>query len=337
MVLRALFSFFLYLTSACAFGQDCILPLADSSFSVVENSTIIFVGEKHRQPCDYPFQLQLFQHFNKIQNRQHLLIEYGPSFGYLIQEFIETGDLDIYHEMKFFGFGQEVLFDWIKNLEKEYKNKTIQIYGVDVENQPVLMLYSIYRIYKRNGIEDSRLSDFTKRDTIPNERTNDLATLFLNDFRNNENMYKDQLSKDFNKVSHIFDNFDSALKYYYLREIDSVETAYKFREGVMTNNIRKVVYSNDSAAKYFGQFGHIHTAQRPISNIQQITNWESTALLLLKKHGINSSSIGIIYSDELDHMDYQLFGKELNLIDPKPEAPIIVPSKIGVFNYLIGY
>ena len=337
MILRAFLVLTLCFSCVFAFNQSCALLITDSSFSELNESTILFVGEKHRQPCNYPFQEHLFTHFYERQNRQNLLIEYGPSFGYLVQEFVETGDTNLFNSICFFGYGEDVLFDWIKGLREKYKNKPIRIYGVDVENQPNLMLYCIYRIYKQNGIEDSRLGKFIKKDTVTVKQINDLASLFLYDFKNNEGTYKNQLGKDFEMVSLIFRNYESAIKYYEFRDRDSMQVAFKFREIIMTYNIQSVVNRNDSNAKYFGQFGHIHTTQRPIKEVQKITDWNSAAIQLWQRHGITSFSIGIINFQKIDYGDYQLFGEELNIMESKPEIPIITKSKTGNFNYLIQY
>jgi hypothetical protein len=155
------------------------------------------------------------------------------------------------------------------------------------------------------------------------ERTSDFASLFSQDFHNNKKTYRDQLGGDFTIISNIYDNYAAAAKYYEIRNADSLETAFNFREVAMTNNIRKVISINAPEAKYFGQFGHIHTTQRHIDQVHQLSNWSSTAVRLKEGFDITSYSIGIICSEGLDFTDYQLFGRDLDQFDIKPKTPII--------------
>lgn len=330
------FSIVFTLIEAFCFSQNCQLEFDDSLLTKFNKSKILLTGEKHREPCNYPIQQQLFDYTYQNQDRKHLLIEYSYSFGFLIQEYIDSGDTNLLKELTFFGFGQDVLFDWIKDLGSNYNGKRMFVHGVDLENQPAIMLLCLHRLYSKHEIEDSRLTAFIEKDSISLIEAQQIAMLCFEDFDANRRTYWQILKEDFPAVDRIYRDYDKAMKYYDLRKHKLMAEAFEYREEALVHNIESTLQKFDSEAKYFGQFGHIHTTLSEVDSLKELSYWQSTAMRLNQKE-IKTSSFGILHYETMDNNDLKLFKKEEIPANQQFDTPSIRKSKGEYFDLMIIY
>lgn len=260
--------------------------------SVVENYSVFFIGENHKyRISNSRQQLKMLKYLHKQTGVKHIFMEFGYSRGFLVNEYIHTGDSTILKGLENFTYEEysdfyKELYEYNQTLEEGNK---ISIHGIDLERSFL------------TGIKLIRMMMPEKEKTIPKEISLTVETIISLDGYNTSiwEEYKDESSSknsgtlsysryygQFNQTLSLkgilenFTEFEDLYKLYYGVNFEIVERVMHglkceqkrleldgkkmiqgpiYREDFMFTSFMELV-ENNPGEKFFGEFGRCHTS-----------------------------------------------------------------------------
>ncbi len=247
----------------------------------VENYSVFIIGENHTYTeSNSRLWLKMIKYLNKNANVRNIMFEYGYSYGFLVNEYLKTGDTSLFSSIDQFAY------DEYSNALRELKvyndslpaSKKLYFTAIDIERgvYPVAKILS-YLIPKDKEAPDSinlhvqsiksiaAYNDY-KLDEADNGEVNGFnfktsATLDLahQNFIEFEEDYRSFFGDNFNEFKKIIIDNYLARKTWLGYEKDGAVQEYIFRENYMHQ--RFISEQNSHEGNWFGQFGRCHTTQ----------------------------------------------------------------------------
>ena len=261
--------------------------------SIVADYNVFFIGENHQyRVSNSKQQIKMFKYLHKTVGAKNLCLEFGYSRGYLINQYVQTGDTTILKDLDNFTYDEYVkfykeLYEFNQTLSEDDK---ITIYGIDLERSYLtsvrLMMMQLpenkkvpeelklslealksldgyntdiwekYNVDKKNISTSSRYYGHGRYNA---NQYNQLSTLngVIENFEENDSIYKTYLGSNYNRYNRIVEGLKL--------EADRISYTNK---GMMQARIlrEKFMYDKFSAIvdslpgeKFFGEFGRCHT------------------------------------------------------------------------------
>lgn len=210
-------TFFLILLTSMIFAQSKIDYLSQNQVdlrSEKPNLTetdfkIIGFGALHGSSKTYEAELDLVKWLLSNDMLDYYVIEANFSQAFFVQKYLETGDEELLKELTY-AFQTvvsqegtiETFNHWknVRNLIKEYPERTIKIIGCDVVNEYKFPIKHILQITKDNGSWTKRqalekaISQEDLNSTIWNKGLNEIVKGFVQDYLSNKEKYNTQIN-----------------------------------------------------------------------------------------------------------------------------------------------
>lgn len=361
------------------FISDTIHTQTDNNFSgfamldsVVPNYDVFINGENHTYlDANNRLWVKMFKYLHKHAGVRNIMIEYGYASGWLVNEYLQTGDTNLFNVIKTYAYKQNAdaykeLMEFNQTLDSSEKiyftgidlergvysaSKVLSMQfpeGVEPPDSIALDVESLKSLVSYNEIEvfDPQ-SDYNYYNRYDVRSTID--NIIVN-FDAHENLYQEFLGDKFALFKRILSGIKD-LKIYNQYDAENSTHQFVYRERYMYQQFQKEYKLK--GGKFFGQFGRCHISK----NTQEETsckwyNFKSLANRIEQSGGGKGDTLrvfttGIFYhtgtnnEDELKdmqgHLD-KLFAtvedNRLALYDlPKDSA---LNSKLeDMFNYIV--
>lgn len=265
-----------------------------SSFELLKRSVddynIFFTGENHLfRNSNYKLQLKMLKFLHQNRGVKHLLLEFGFSRGYLVNNYVQTGDSTLFKVLDDYSFDEySKLYKGIRAYnETLHDTDKIVVHGIDLERSYLtsvkllnLMLpkdkiahdsieLNIEALKSLMGYNDNRF-DSKETDVKSSNYGSGLNYNFasyseyntmkviLRNYKEHQNHYRSYLSNNFK----VFDKVMRGLQAEVQRQSFEIEQTFHakiYRETYMFNEFVELVDSLDGE-RFFSQFGRCHTA-----------------------------------------------------------------------------
>jgi hypothetical protein len=290
--------------------------------SIVSNYTVFITGENHTYlESNSKLWVEHFKYLHQHAGVRNIMIEYGFASGWLINEYIQTGDSSLLDILKDYSFKQysdayQALYEFNKELDSADK---IYLVGIDLE-RGVYSASKVLSLQLPSGVEppDSIALDIESLKSLVSYNDNELFdadntfdmmksysvrnTLdrVLSNFNKHPTLYKEYLGEKYALFERILKGF-SDLKVWKEYEDDNSTHQFVYREKYMFDRFKEEYSSR--GGKFFGQFGRCHSAKA--TQEQTSCNWyhfkslanriEESPQLNLKQKVM---TLGILYKNE---------------------------------------
>jgi cytochrome c553/erythromycin esterase-like protein len=250
--------------------------------SIVGDYRVFFTGENHMfRSSNRKLQLKMFKYLYDKAGVRTLFIELGYARGYLMNEYIQTGDSTIYNILKTYSF--DIYSEFYKDLQEFNEtldsNQKIKVIGIDVERFHGLSVKLLSMLFPEDkAVPDSislhvesilglasyqddsySSSDFEDRYWRSGySARNTLDALFEN-FDSHREIYKEYVGEEnypiLEKVmqslvdKRTYDEYDEK----------NMPQGYVYREQYMYKNFINYIKEHPDE-KFFGQFGRCHVS-----------------------------------------------------------------------------
>lgn len=274
---------------------------------VKKEHAVFFTGENHTfRQSNSDIELKMFKYLNQKHKVKNLIMEFGYSHGWLVNEYIQTGDTNLFNTIKLYAFKSYTqfykdLYEYNKTLAT---NEKLHIYGIDVErffeipvkvasimlpqNQDApeeirLHVEALKALVKYNDVsmketqeefyveETDEPKDRIKRSQYePKRYYSEKYTLeeILKNFKENKTVYQKYIGDKFKIFETIMLTLED--KNTYAKYEDNETThGYVYREQYMYKEMLKLITANPTE-KYYGQFGRCHVSTK---NQEEACGW----------------------------------------------------------------
>ena len=312
--------------------------------SIAQTKRFFFIGEDHRyRKSNTLIQTQFLKYLHQKVGVRVLVFELGPSLGWTVNHYVQTGDTSYFSSFKDYNFLDyqafyTQLYEFNKTLDSTQKIKVI---GIDIERSlPNAAKYLSFLLPAnksipkeiRMNIESLKglvayLDDKYAEMAAPQVETSSnyysydkphfssWSTLkhLIEDADSNETLYKNYLGEKYVDFREVL----NGVKAYYVWYDYAEENAYQewvYREQYMYN--RFVDYAlKHPEDKFIGSFGRCHTSQNEQSEWCGLSYFESLATRINKSEELGKQnqvlSIGAYYprmtpssTDEAEKSEY---------------------------------
>ena len=271
--------------------------LYDTSFSglhildsVVGKYSIFMTGENHTYTeSNARLWLKMIKYLHAKAGVRNIMFEYGFSYGYLVNEYLQTGDSALFSSIDQFAYDE--YSSVIKDL-KDFNDslpETQKLYfaAIDIERGVYPIVKLLDRLLPPQSVEmDDSLyvdvqslrslasyNDFQldKEDDPENQssrgfmfKTGSSLRLLHHNFLRNEAKFKDYLGANFDLFKRVIISNYNALHQWEEYEENNTVQEYIYREDYMHR--RFLEEKSLHPGNWFGQFGRCHTTQELQSN-----------------------------------------------------------------------
>jgi hypothetical protein len=305
-------------TVACEYSE---LNLADStdfsSFAIFDSllpqKSIFIIGEDHSyRRSNTRLQIKFLKYLHKKAGVRTLLFEFGPSIGWMVNHYIQTGDSSYYHSFRNYAFVDfqkfyEQLREFNKTLDSANK---ISVVGIDMERStasaakylnlllpgdkevPAALQLNIESLRGLGAYLDKYFDEYQKDSLFDRDdsfernsqyfSTNNTLDIFLEDFKKNDSLYRIYLGKNYEVFKTVTEGINANKQWEEYQNKNAYQE-WVYREQYMFSRFEDLVKKNPNQ-KYFGSFGRCHTSLNEQSEWCGLYYFKS----LLKR--INSSS-----------------------------------------------
>jgi hypothetical protein len=286
-----------YSSNAIAYSSDTIHIHDSNQYkgfhlldSVVQDYDIFINGENHTYlDANSKLWVKMFKYLNKTAGVRNIMIEYGYASGWLINEYIQTGDTALFSVIKTYAYGQyasayKELMEYNRTLDS---NNKIYLTGIDLERG----IYSASKVLSMQFPEDAEPHDSIalhveslKSLVIYNEievfdpdndynfyKSYDVRSTIDNiitNFDSHEQLYKGYLKDNFELFKRILLGIKD-LKIYNQYEEENSTHKFVYRERYMYQQFKKEYKAKQG--KFFGQFGRCHITKN--TQTETSCNW----------------------------------------------------------------
>ena len=272
------------------FDYGDTLELYSASFNglddlneVAPNFKVFINGENHTfTESNARLWLKMIKYLHKYAGVRNIMFEYGYSYGYLVNEYLQTGDTSLFNSIKKFAYVEysnviKELHEFNMTLDS---SERIYLCAIDIERgvYPVAKLldhlipeeydahdsivvhlqsisslatYNDYKLREQDELELS-FTNFTYK-------TNPTLLLVQSNFKDYQEEYREVLGDNFELFkSVILDKFNARKRWYSYEQQGAVQQ-YVYRENYMHQRFLKE--AEDHPGAWFGQFGRCHTTK----------------------------------------------------------------------------
>jgi hypothetical protein len=255
----------------------------------IANYKVFITGENHTYTeSNARLWLKMIKYLNENAGVRNVMFEYGYSYGFLVNEYLKTGDTSLINSIDQFAYME--YSDVIREL-KVYNDslpeeRKLYFDALDIERgaYPIAKSLSYLLPPKSEGASDSiqlhikslrSLSEYNdfKLDEMDDDskvsrgftfKTNATIQLVQTNFIKFESDYEAYLGDNFEHFkSIIMDRFNARKKWYEYDNSGAIQQ-YIYREQYMHQQFLKE--ASQHSGGWFGQFGRCHTSKEEVSN-----------------------------------------------------------------------
>jgi len=290
---------------------------------VVKNYSVFITGENHSfLESNSKLWVKQIKYLYTHAGVRNIMIEYGYASGWLINEYLQTGDTNLLNILKDYSFKQYAnAYEELRIFNNSLaSDKKIYLVGIDLERgvysaAKVLSLQLPSNIEPHDSIaldveslkslvsyNDNKIFDGDNEyDYYNSYSVRNTLDRVLTNFNSHKSLYKAYLGDKFSLFERIITGF-ADLKKWKEYEDDNSTHQFVFREKYMFDRFKEEYNSRNG--KFFGQFGRCHSAKS--TQEQTSCNWfhfkslanrieESPSLNLKKK----VMTTGILYQSDI--------------------------------------
>jgi hypothetical protein len=234
----------------------------------VSNKDLILLGNSHGVAGD--FSIELIKYLNRTSGVRHVLVERSYADAYLINLYLQTGDLEFMNydpewssDMKYFIEG---IYRFNQNLRPDKKIEFLGIDGVRAITPVVLAIQKMMPENKEPNPLIKKFIDSLKRVDIPIKKTKafksaqqrleeieSMILIFGKEVYRNEVYYQEFFGDNFVHVQHIVSNVATLKK--------------QNRNSDMYQNSLRIIKQLSINEPMFGVFGSSHVAAKSKKNL----------------------------------------------------------------------
>ncbi|MDP5171208.1 MAG: hypothetical protein NWR72_13270 [Bacteroidia bacterium] len=236
--------------------------------TIVPGYSFFFTAEQHWRSINTQIQFSFLRYLHQHANVRHLIVEGGYSYGFLLNEYISSGDeqlLDkVMKDVPICPENQKVLFrnihDYNRYLPEADK---IEVTGIDLEHSPVLVLQTLNRLLPTE--EPPRkirkyITELKELHASPYYNEAEVKKFFKRFAKHVERHSTDYVAywdKDFPIFAMIVENSVQGFQFTWLRST-LFQKSWQERETSMYRNFLTIAPTL-KAGNYYAQFGALHT------------------------------------------------------------------------------
>ena len=251
--------------------------------SQLSNFKVFVTGENHSYTeSNARLWLKMIKYLNQNAGVRNIMFEYGYSYGFLVNEYLRTGDTTLYNSIDQFAYNaySNALKDLKVYNDSLPADQKLYFTAIDIERgvYPIvktldylipneatphdsiyLHIQSIKSLAAYNDFKLDALANPSGYNTGFNFKSASTLNLVKENFKNNEKLYQELLGdnySEFRKV--IIDNYNDR-KQWLEYENDGAVQEYIYRENYM--HARFLQEQETHPGNWFGQFGRCHTTQ----------------------------------------------------------------------------
>ena len=250
--------------------------------SVVESYDFFFTAEQHWKSINTRIQFAFLTYLHQQAGVRNLIVEGGYSYGFLINQFLETGDdrllKKVVHDIPVCPDNQMEMFQKIRDFNQNLPEKErIKVTGIDIEHSPELVIQCLNTIRPKGEIPRSihkkinHISDLHQSPYFEEKRVKKFFQRLYRDINGNRReAYKRFWKDDFDLFEMIVENTVQGYNFSFIRA--SIFTkSWQKREDRMYKNFL-ILSRRMKEGKYYAQFGSLHT------DIKKSFVWEFPSL-----------------------------------------------------------
>jgi hypothetical protein len=253
--------------------------------SVVDNYNVFFIGENHTfRTSNYKLQLKMLKYLHQKVGVRNLLLEFGHSRGWLVNQYIQTGDTNLLNVLTDYSYEEYTeLYKALRKFNESLAaDQKIRIKGIDIERaySTSIKVLSMQlpdkdppeeislHIEAINGLATYN-DEYYNKERDDDEKSykssssyykySSAATVqaILENFEENEAAYNVYLGDKFPLFKKIMTGLQAGEERSGYKT-DRAMQAHIFREQYMYKEFLKVVEEHPDE-KFFSQFGRCHT------------------------------------------------------------------------------
>lgn len=288
-----------------------------------EDIDVFLAGEDHRFVDKYIINEELIKYFHQNKDINYFLIESGFNSIVYLDQYIQTGDIDIlniYHNnlKGTMAFTPEH-FEFYKNLYEYNKNNNetnkIHLIGIDVDHQINTAFLGISLFFKENppSLFEEYKDYFSNTDYSKiYKKSNDLLKIINENKEESELYFQENL--ELLKIG--LNNLLNTMTFY--NEYSS--TINDYRDTVMIENFlkNKELLNED---KFFGQLGTEHVL-KDYCNSKYMRKEDKRFAILLKQNNLNVKSL--VINNNKDQIFNDLKDNVIEILDDNTYKDAII-------------
>jgi hypothetical protein len=264
-----------------------------SSFSIfdtlIPQKNIFFIGEDHTyRRSNTRLQMKFLKYLHNKAGVRTLLFEFGPSIGWMVNHYIQTGDSSFYHSFRNYAFVDfQKFYEQLReyNVTLDSANK-INIVGIDMERSlaaatkylnlllpvdkevPLAIQMNVESLRGIGAYLDKYFDEYHKDSLFEKDNTfenhsqyfssSNTIDIFLEDFNKNDSLYHIYLGKNYEDFKTVVEGINTN-KQWEEYQNKSAYQEWVYREQYMFHRFEDLVQKNPGQ-KYFGSFGRCHTS-----------------------------------------------------------------------------
>jgi len=251
---------------------------------VVGDYKMFFVGENHEfKSSNVKLQLKMFKYLYKNAGVRTMLIELGYSWGWLFNEYVQTGDTNIFNILETYSWKQYTdLYKGVREFNEPLpENEKVNVIGVDVERFYGLPIKTLCYLLPENDPPDELILNVESltglsvyNDEYMEQRRSDnywddyyyssnysshnTIEAFVEDFNSKRALYKEYIGQNFTLFERIVKSIEDMIQYYEY-ESENMTHTYVYREKYMFDQFMIYLKENPDV-KCYAQFGRCHTS-----------------------------------------------------------------------------
>lgn len=310
---------------------------------VVPEYTFFFTAEQHWRSINTQLQFSFLKYLHKRAGVRHLIVEGGYSYGFLLNEFLESGDERLLRKiMKDVPICPEDQMELYRRIHRYNKyldpDEKIQVTGIDLEHSPELVLQTLYRMMPEDTEPPKRIrrkiEELQRLHESQYFDEKEVRKFFKVLDRHVSRRYKDYQAywgDDFDLFTLIVDNTLQGFQFTWLRSA-LFQKSWQERESRMYRNFLTIA-PNLKPGNYYAQFGALHT------EINQSQVWDfpplAQRLNSLPSSPVNGEVLTIsryirTFSENYERLgESEALEKLIGVIDERFHDEVVLFSLIG--------
>ena len=250
--------------------------------SVVDKFDFFFTAEQHWKSINTRIQFAFLTYLHQHAGVRNMIVEGGYSYGFLINQFLETGDerllKKVVHDIPVCPDNQMEMFRKIRVYNMQFPEKDrIKVTGIDLEHSPELVIQCLNTLRPGGKIPRSiqrKIEHITSLHQSPYFEEKRVKKFFQRLYRDinskRRNDYQKYWGNDFDLFEMIVENTVQGYSFSFIRA--SIFTkSWQKREDRMFRNFLSLS-KHMKEGKYYAQFGSLHT------DIKKSFVWEFPSL-----------------------------------------------------------
>lgn len=236
---------------------------------VVPEYTFFFTAEQHWRSINTQLQFSFLKYLHKQAGVRHLIVEGGYSYGFLLNEFLESGDERLLNKvMRDVPICPEDQMELYRRIHRYNKYldpaDKIQVTGIDLEHSPELVLQTLYRMMPEDADPPKRirpkieeLQRLHESQFFNEKEVRKFFNVLDRQVKRRYKEYQAYWGEDFELFNMIVDNTLQGFQFTWLRSA-LFQKSWQERESRMYRNFLTIAPTLKSG-NYYGQFGALHT------------------------------------------------------------------------------